>query len=166
MAEPRQPLGPAVVTLLVVDAVLVLVLAVLAFQAFRPAATGGGDATPSTVTGTPGAEFASPSRNIACTLGSDAVTCTIAEFSYPAPQVEGCDGDVGHALTLTADGARWDCVEGDPPGPAAADVEVLPYGGSVTVASFTCTSAESGVTCREAESGHSFTLARGGATLD
>ena len=42
MAEPRQPLGPAVVTLLVVDAVLVLVLAVLAFQAFRPAATGGG----------------------------------------------------------------------------------------------------------------------------
>lgn len=165
----RRPLGAGVVTLIVVDAVLVLILVILVVQSSPGPATGGdaGSGTATTASGgAKGAVVASPSRNITCTLAQDATTCTIAEFSYATPTLPGCDGTVGHEIRLTADGASWVCGEGEPPGPAAADVEVLDYGESITSAGVTCSSSEQGIACTHEESGHSLSLARGGATLD
>jgi hypothetical protein len=163
MPARRRPLGAAVVTLIVVDAVLVLILAILLVQSGRGAVPAGG------ATASPGATavaFASPSRNITCDVAADAATCRIADFTYPTPPVADCAGNPGHEVRLTADGATWVCHEGEPPAPAGEDVQVLAYGESVSASGFTCTSTEQGVTCRHDESGHSFSLARGGATLD
>jgi hypothetical protein len=158
-----------VVTLIVVDAALVLILGILLVQAGRGASGDGGGPAPTG--GGPGTEvaavtFTSPSRNITCDVDADAATCRIAEFTYATPSVADCAGNPGHELQLTEDGASWVCREGDPPAPAGEDVEVLEYGDSVSASGFTCTSSEQGIGCRHEESGHSFSLARGGATLD
>lgn len=167
MAATRRPLGAGVVTLIVIDAVLLLILAILVVQsrsAEAPGDTAGGVVTPTA----PGATvvFASPTRNITCTMGDGAVTCQIAEFTYAEPSVEDCAGNAGHEVRLTADGATWVCSDGDPPGPAGEDVQVLPYGETASSGGFLCSSSEQGMTCRHEESGHSFSLARAGATLD
>jgi hypothetical protein len=173
MAASGRPLGSGVVTLIVVDAVLVLIFLVMLLQFSRPGVAGSppdGDGDPSpTVSTTSAGEtvvFTLPSRNITCAIGGDATRCAIAEFEYAPPSIEGCEGRTGHEVELTADGARWLCTQGDPPGPAADEIDVLDYGASTSANGYTCESSEEGVTCRHEESDHSFSLARAGATLD
>lgn len=177
MAAARRPLGAGIVTLVVVDALLVVVFAVLlagsgllsgsgavdegAQQAAPVAAGEQGVGEAETVV-----TFASPSRNISCTIDGAAATCAIAEFTYSPPAVPGCTGTTGHEVQVTADGAAWLCTQGAAPARAGSDVDVLAYGQSIAANGFTCTSSESGVTCRHDASGQSFSLARGGATLD
>lgn len=180
MAASRQPLGSGIVTLIVVDAVLVLIFLVMLLQFGRtdaPGAPRGDGGSPQvTSTGTPapgGTEepdapvaFTSPSRNITCAMGMEVTRCAIAEFTYAPPNVDGCTGVTGHEVELSGDGARWLCTAGDRPGPAGEEIQVLAYGSSASAHGFTCQSSEEGVTCRHDESGHSFSLARAGATLD
>ncbi len=170
MTASRRPLGSAIVTLIVIDAVLVLTVLVILLQSTR-----------SDVAGTPGAAspgqtashsagstvtFALPSRNIGCTISGSAATCSIADFSYAPPIVAGCTGTTGYEIEVTADGARWLCTTAEPPGAAGPDVEILAYGASTAANGFTCQSSTEGVSCRHDDSGHSFSLARAGATLD
>lgn len=179
MPASRRPLGAGIVTLIVVDAVLVLVFLALLLQAVQSgilALPGAGAAEQGTAAAAPddrsGADpvdpvtFTLPSRNIACEVTADAATCTIAQFSYPEPTVPGCDGLVGHDIRLTADGASWLCRDGGAPGRAGSDVPVLDYGETTSVPPYTCASAPTGVSCRNVETGRSFSLARAGATLD
>ena len=181
MAAARRPLGAGIVTLIVVDAVLVTVFAVLLVgsgllgaglvRGARAVDHGAQQAAPAAAGDQAGAEatvvtFASPSRNIACTIDGAAATCAIAEFTYSPPAVPGCTGTTGHEVQVTADGASWLCTQGAAPARAGADVDVLGYGQSIAANGFTCTSSESGMTCLHDASGHSFSLARGGATLD
>jgi hypothetical protein len=179
MTPTRRPLGAGIVTLVVVDAVLVLTLLVLFVQAVRTGVVVlGSAATASTGTSAPSStamtaagsgdtiRFAMPSRNISCEIAPGAATCLISQFSYATPVVPDCSGTVGNEVRLTADGAAWVCRGGGAPGLAPADVAVLDYGTSASAHGFTCDSARTGVTCRHEESGHSFSLARGGATLD
>lgn len=182
MVDPRRPLGAGILTLIVVDAVLVLTFLALLLQAVRAdvvdipgvgvteAATlaespsPSVDAVPSSSTGD--VTFALPSGNIMCTLADGAATCVIVQFSYPAPELQGCAGSVGHEVRLTGAGADWVCREGGAPEPAGAGVAVLDYGATTSAHGFTCESSRTGVFCRHDDSGHSFSLARGGATLD
>ena len=66
-----------------------------------PAPTGAADIT----------AFSSPSGNIACVLGEDSVTCSIAEYSFGSP---GSCTDRGAPVTAVIDatGARADCAAG------------------------------------------------------
>lgn len=170
MTASRRPLGSAIVTLIVVDAVLVLaflVLLVLSTRADSPSSAG--DATPGQTTSHSAGstvEFTLPSRNIACTIAAETASCAIADFSYSPPIVAGCTGTTGYEIEVSAAGARWLCTTGEPPGAAADDVEVLDYGASTAANGFTCQSSTEGVSCRHDDSGHSFSLARAGATLD
>ena len=177
MAAARRPLGAGIVTLIVVDALLVIVFAVLlAGSGLLGGAEAVDDGAPQaapTAAGEQGAgaaatvvTFASPSRNISCTIDGAAATCAIADFTYSPPAVPGCTGITGHEVQVAADGARWLCTQGAAPARAGADVDVLAYGQSIAANGFTCTSSESGMTCLHDASGHSFSLARGGATLD
>lgn len=169
---PRRPLGSTVVTLIVIDAVLIAILAILLVQSqFGRTPGAGPEAAPETISGSldPTVEdvvFASPTRNITCAISEDAATCSIAEFTYDPPEIADCEGLRGHEVTVTADGPAWACTEGEAPGPAADDTRVLAYGDTVSLNGFTCASAESGMTCGHDESGRSFTLARAGATFD
>jgi hypothetical protein len=176
MAAARRPLGAGIVTLIVVDALLVTVFAVLlAGSGLLGGAEAVDDGAPQAAPATSGEQgaaevatvltFASPSRNISCTIDG-AATCAIADFTYSPPAVPGCTGTTGHEVQVTADGARWLCTEGAAPARASSDVVVLGYGQSIAANGFTCTSSESGMTCLHDASGHSFSLARGGATLD
>ncbi len=176
MAAVRRPWGAGVVTLIVVDAVLVLIFVILLVQAgpMGPASPEGTGATAVAGSGVDGTAddgvtqvvaFASPSRNIGCTIDADAASCTIAQFSYSPPDVEGCTDTAGHEIEVTAQGSNWVC-SGSTPGPAGPDVEVLAYGDSASANGFTCSSSEAGIACRHDATGHSFSLARGGATLD
>ena len=171
MAASRRPLGGGIVTLIVVDAVLVLIFLVMLLQFSRtdvPGAPGDGASPPAATNGTPTETvvFTLPSRNITCAIGGEGTRCAIAEYEYAPPAVEGCEGSTGHEVELTPDGSRWLCTPGDPPGPAAEDIEVLDYGATASANGYTCASSEEGVTCRHEESDHSFSLARAGATLD
>lgn len=172
MAAPgrRAPLGRAVITLIVVDALLVLAFLVLLVQN-RPGA--GESGQPTTAASTPTDEdtaepviFASPTRNISCAIRGQSAGCEIAHIMYEPPTIEGCTGDVGHEIEVTADGAGWVCRSGEPPAPPTDDIPDLPWGRSISANGFTCTSENDGVTCRHDESGHFFSLARRVYSLD
>lgn len=109
--------------------------------------------------------FALPSGNIACEITDDSATCTIANSSATPPADASCTGDIGHVLTVTAEGAQAPCVEGALPGVAAEGTPVLEYGQSKTVGDFTCTSSSTGVTCKHDPSSKGFQLAKAGSTL-
>lgn len=165
----RRPLGAGIVTLIVVDAVLVVVFLVMLVQLNGSAGGGPGAGEPvagSTTTSSPAdpdAEtvlFASPTRNISCTIDGDSAGCEIAHIMYEKPTVEGCDGDVGHEIEVTAESAHWVCRTESPPPSPGPEIENLDWGDSVTANGFTCTSANDGVTCTHEESGNSFSLAR------
>jgi hypothetical protein len=162
MAGERRPLGAGLVTLIVVDAVLVLVLAVLFVQrgpGFGSGAQGLGAASPS---GSPAevVAFASPTRNIGCTITPEAANCKIAQYMYETPSLEDCTGNAGNEIEVTAEGAHWVCRTGSPPPPPSADVPDLDWGDSIAVYGFTCTSENDGVTCTHDETDHTFSLAR------
>jgi hypothetical protein len=167
MAGERRPLGAGLVTLIVIDAVLVLVLAVLFVQR-GPLRLGGpgddqalGDATASpTFDPAEVVAFASPTRNIGCTISPIAANCEIAHYMYATPTLEGCSGSVGNEIEVTAESAHWVCRTGSPPPSPSADVANLDWGDSISEHGFTCTSENDGVTCTHDETGHTFSLAR------
>ncbi len=164
-ASSRPPLGSGIVTLIVVDAVLVLVFLVMLWQFTRPdvGANPSSSTSPSaTQTAAEGDEvvFTLPSRNITCVMAADATTCAIAEFEYDPPEVAGCEGSTGYEIEVTPEGARWLCTEGAPPGPASEGTDVLDYGSAASSNGYTCESSEQGVACRHDESGNAFSLAR------
>ena len=155
----------------IVDAVLVVLLLILAIGYLNGGDDDGADdassgatasSTPtasSSSTSTEPVAFALPSGNIACTMSVDGVTCTIASFTYAPPVVAGCTEKTGHVLVLNADGVAFDCVSGPPPAVAGDDVPVLEYGLTTSVGDYTCRSATDGVQCVDA-SGTGFQLAR------
>ena len=155
-------------TMVVVDVVLVAVLVVLAVVQLSsgraPDADSSAGAT-STASATPTAPavaqdaFRLPSGNIACTMSSDGVTCTIADYTYAAPTVAGCTGTTGHVLTLGPDGVAFVCEDGPAPTAAGDDVRTLEYGSESRVDGWTCSSGTDGVTCTAAD-GTGFRLAR------
>lgn len=166
MGAPRRPLGAGVVTLMVIDAVLVVTLAFMLGQAGYlsggAGGTGGATATASS-TPTPTAEpviFASPTRNISCSITPDAANCEIAQYMYATPTLAGCTGDVGHEIEVTPDGAHWVCRTGSPPPTPGPEVANLDWGDSITAYGYTCISERDGVTCTYDASGASFHLAR------
>lgn len=165
MAGQHRPFGAGIATLIAVDSVLVLVLAfMLGQQGYLTGLGVPGESpaspTPSVSASVEAVRFASPTRNISCSIAPDAASCEIAHIMYEEPTVEGCDGDVGHEIEVTPDGARWVCRTEAPPEPPTDDIEDLPWGKSVTAHGYTCTSENDGVTCAHDESGHTFSLAR------
>ncbi|WP_454044302.1 hypothetical protein [Cellulosimicrobium sp. Marseille-Q8652] len=121
------------------------------------------DAEPTTQAPTVTETFASETRNIACEMTDVGVTCSIAELATQPAPVAGCDGSVGYRVVLDDAGVNQPCVPAaEQPQPAAADVEVLPYGESKTVGGFTCDSENTGVTCRDDATGKGFTVAKAG----
>ncbi len=172
MPGPRGPFGPAVVTLIVIDAVLVLTFAFMFGQRGLPSPPPGiaerAVSTSSSATSSPTVEpvrFASPTRNIACTIAPDAANCEISQFMYDAPTLDGCSADVGHEIEVTPEGAHWVCRTASPPPTPGPEVTDLDWGDSVTEYGYTCSSENDGVTCVHDESGSSFHLARREATL-
>ncbi|WP_284294808.1 hypothetical protein [Luteimicrobium album] len=153
--------------------VLVVVAFVLGFTLFggsdSPAATPSAGASSSAGTGTAAQpvvseQFASPSRNISCTVTASEATCGIASLAKKPTPVEGCDGTVGYVAKVAADGTvTTPCVpRGGKPKAAAKSVHVLDYGESVTVGKLACTSSETGVRCLDKSTGKGFTIARAG----
>ncbi len=114
--------------------------------AVRPAPAGATDVT----------SFASPSGNIACVLGEDAVTCSIEEYSFDAPGT--CSPGAPVTVVVDGAGARPDCGLGAVPGGAPA----LAYGSAAVHSHFACTSDQSGVACWDTWTGAGFTIARAG----
>jgi len=178
--QQRGRIGPGLVAFVVVDVLLVALLAVVAVlyatggesTPRSPSPTGsesapadaGGPSPSSTDAGALDA-FVLPSGNIGCTLGPEGVTCTIASFTYEAPEVAGCTGQTGHVLTLTAEGVAFTCEPADETPAPPAGAPVLPYGSQTTQGAYTCRSATDGVTCQTSD-GTGFRLARGSyATL-
>jgi hypothetical protein len=104
--------------------------------------------------------FALPSFNIACVIGSDGATCTIANSTATPAKPDTCKGVVGLKLTVTAKGSEMPCIEGAKPTAADPATPVLEYGQSKTVGDFTCTSSSTGVTCKDDKTGKGFKLAR------
>lgn len=111
--------------------------------------------------------FASPSRNIMCSITPDAVSCSIAQLSDEGlVEDETCEGTVGHVVRVDAEGTtERPCLEGDPPKKAPRATPQLAYEDSTSAFGFTCTSSRSGVICRHDESGHGFSIARAGSSL-
>ncbi len=163
MALSRRRLGPAVVTLIVIDAVLVLIVAILLMTSAARSGQGGSGAD--APLGEAAVTFASPTRNITCSIYDAAARCEIAVFQYDTPTLDGCSGDVGHEIEVTADGAHWICRTGSAPPTPGPEIADLAWGDSAQANGFTCTSTGNGVTCTHDASSHSFHLERHAVTL-
>lgn len=163
MAGHQRPVGTGIAALIAVDAVLVLVLAFMLGQhgyLTGLGVPGQASASPSPSPSVEAVRFASPTRNISCSIVPDAASCEIAHIVYEEPTVDGCDGDIGHEIEVTPEGAGWVCRTDAPPEPPTDDIADLPWAKSVTAYGYTCTSENDGVTCAHDESGHAFSLAR------
>ncbi len=107
--------------------------------------------------------FATPSRNIACEMSTESVTCTIAQLNSPPAEVSSCNGTVGYKVTLTADGPVLPCVpSAEQPGAAGPSVTELAYDQSRTAGNYECTSTKNGVTCRDTTTQAGFTVSKAG----
>ncbi len=177
----RWGLTPAMTTFVVVDVILVatFLLLVVLLRPFGSSAPQAGassafstpppETTPDTAvpseTGNPNTytDFQLPSHNIWCEMTETSATCTILSFTFtpPAPPA-GCDGTVGHVLTVVAGKEpEMACVVGDPPA-VPKGAPTLEYGQASTVGQMTCHSSTNGVTCRHNPSGAGFSVARAG----
>ena len=181
-ARERAPLGPAMTTFVVVDAILVLTF--LALLVMIGPSTGSGSAPSSEASAaapetTPDSSapaaptdaetltaFVLPSKNIWCAMTETSATCTILQYTFTTPEVpEGCTGTVGNVLQVTAgDRPSLACVNGEPQG-APAGTTTLDYGQASTVGEMTCHSSTNGATCRHNPTGAGFSVARGGYTF-
>lgn len=182
----RRSLGRAAIALIVLDVVLIGVLVALLLTAQRPAGGDGETAEPTTSAAatdpvetatdaapavTPPADaldvagFALPSRNIWCAIGDAEATCEIGSITFTPPDVEDCEGEVGHVLVVTEAEASLPCVSEPVAEEASADLPNLEYGQTTAVGDFMCTADTDGVTCQSLVSGRGFTLASGGFTL-
>ncbi len=160
-------------TFVAIDGVLVLGLLVLlgvtlargGGSGYDPTATSGATApsTRPTTSATPHATlatFASPSRNIACTITAAGATCTIASITFTPPPINGCTGPLGHVVTVDATGSAMPCPDGPAPEVAGPDVPVLDYGRSTSAHGYTCVSSTAAMTCWNDATGQGFTVAR------
>jgi hypothetical protein len=110
--------------------------------------------------------FRSPTGNIHCAifLGDwPGVRCDLMEltqtFTTPPP---GCELDWGNSFFVGPSGpGELGCVGDTVVDPYAA---TLPYGRSITLGPFTCTSGETGMTCTNANGG-GFTVAKARQSL-
>lgn len=178
----RRRLTPGWIAFIAVDALLIVVAIIFAIQIFGgpplhtddAGAEGAGsqattEASPSpeeeAASDEPLARFASPSRNITCSIFDDSVTCGIAQLDQQPAPMEGCSGTAGYVVTIAgADGkVSLPCVEAsDQPKKAGKKLKVLKYGKSITEGDFTCSSDENGMQCRHDPTGSGFSLARAG----
>lgn len=181
----RGGLGPAAITLIVVDALLVAALVVIMVTWPNTTATAPGAATTSSATATNGpnggseqegslpavevpddalelAAFEMPSGNIWCELNSDEAHCSIEDFNYSPPPMPDCDNDlVGHVWQVTAEGADPVCPD-DGALQRPDDLAELTYGEAAAAGDFLCRSDRQGVTCKSVPTGHGFEIARDG----
>lgn len=101
--------------------------------------------------------FASPTGNIACSIGAKYVRCDIGEKSWkPTPPEQPCPVDYGNGIQLDSRGASFVCA-GDTT--LGADA-VLGYGERAQRGLFFCDSAEEGITCSNLETGAGFFISR------
>ena len=115
-----------------------------------------------TTTAPPGATptaFKSPTGNIGCLIGADAVRCDIHDHTYtPPPKPPGCDLDWGDSIQLMAQGpANFFCHGDTAFDPSAA---VLPYGAQARQGSLVCTSTEAGISCVREGTANGFSISR------
>lgn len=185
----RGAVGPAAITLIVLDVLLIAALVVI--MATWPDVTSNqGTAASTTGTGATGAPedggagdgeettqaevvevpddaldvaaFTMPSGNIWCQLGDDSTQCVIESFDFSPPPLDGCGQDVaGHVWQVTTEQAGPVC-PGDAVPQAPDDVTELAYGDATTVGDFLCESTRDGVVCRAISTGHGFEIARSG----
>ena len=103
--------------------------------------------------------FLTPSRNIGCSISTDAVRCDIIEQSYQLPRKPAdCSGDFGHSISVGRHGiASFICVTDTVVDRGAP---VLDYGTSTEVGDFGCTSSEEHIACYYLKSRHGFELSR------
>jgi len=103
-------------------------------------------------------DFVTPSKNIGCFVSAESARCDIAEKSWKAPPKPGnCNLAWGGGVSVDADGKAAIVCAGDT---VLGGSQTLPYGESVRVGDFVCTSAQTGVRCVDEPSGHGFTLSR------
>jgi hypothetical protein len=102
--------------------------------------------------------FQTPSHNIACELDRrSGARCDIKDHSWPNPPKPGnCPVDWGDSLSVGHGQAHVTCHGDTTFGPNP----VLPYGHSISVGAFSCTSTTSGVRCLNRRSGHGFFISR------
>ncbi|HLS63331.1 MAG TPA: hypothetical protein VK060_08135 [Ruania sp.] len=183
----RGAVGPAAITLIVIDVLLVAALVVI--MATWPDATSTEGATGSATADAPAANgtnpsegeettqaeavevpdgtlevagFIMPSGNIWCEIGDESTQCVIEGFEFSPPPLEDCSEDVaGHVWQVTADQAGPAC-PGEAVPEAPDDLTELAYGDATTVGDFLCESTRDGVVCRAISTGHGFEIARGG----
>jgi hypothetical protein len=125
----------------------------------------GDDGAAATPTGASLATFAAPSRNIACEITTDAVTCSIAKLNQQPAPIDGCDGTTGYRVMMAAGTGKvtLPCVPAsDQPKAAPKNMKPLKYGDSISQGEVTCTSEKSGMQCKDNKSGRGFTGARAG----
>jgi len=154
-----------IVALAAVDAVLLVMLVVLAVSlpVFRAAPVEATSPSPTStgVMADQPTDFRMPSGNIACRLTEAGVTCMIDSFSYAAPPAAGCTGKVGEVVVLDADGARAPCPSEVSNPMIATDANVLEYGRWVRAGDYRCQSSQAGVLCtRESLNPAGFRLSR------
>ncbi|WP_333811463.1 hypothetical protein [Timonella senegalensis] len=112
------------------------------------------------------AKFATPTGNIACEIGPDGASCTIAQLAKkPKPNKNDCKGYVGYEVRLDSAGVTLPCLaKEDIPGSAGSGLDVLDYGSSQNFNNFSCESTRTGVKCTDTGSGRGFNVARAGIT--
>lgn len=182
----RGAVGPAAITLIVIDVLLIAALVVImatwpdAGSGDEPTAGASSEGAPNAGGGGEGEEttqadsvevpedaldvagFVMPSGNIWCELTDESTQCVIESFNYSAPSLDDCSEDVaGHVWQVTADQAGPVC-PGDAVPEPSEELTELDYGAATTVGDFLCESTREGVTCRAISTGHGFEIARAG----
>ncbi|MCW2717714.1 serine/threonine-protein kinase [Pseudonocardia sp.] len=109
--------------------------------------------------GTGGARFATPSRNIDCSMTADVVRCDVITRTWRLPpKPAGCSGAYGDGAVLRGSGqGELSCVSDTVADPA---LTVLDYGTGVRFGGVVCVSRESGLRCENTSTGHGFRVAR------
>ncbi|MFC4947679.1 protein kinase domain-containing protein [Pseudonocardia sp. GCM10023141] len=105
------------------------------------------------------ARFATPSRNIACMMGSGEVRCDVVQRAWQLPpKPAACQLAWGTGATLRGTGQAELTCAGDTV--ADATLVVLGYGEGVQLDSVVCVSRESGLSCQNPTTHHGFLLSR------
>ncbi|MCR2052807.1 hypothetical protein NSA19_08115 [Actinomyces bowdenii] len=165
-AAPRRRSSGCLVASVLTAGVLVLAGSCTAYVASQLSGGSGGSsasssqeaqADPAPVDAISADLIQSPSLNISCEIGTDSVSCSIAERYYAENGQEDCDASL-FSLTTTestalACGEEFIGVEGQ-------QVHTLEYGTSAANDTYACSSEETGMTCWNQWTGHGFTLNR------